>query len=125
MVIGLASDKFAEPPTNRDDLLWLSGLLEGEGYFGCCADQDRKGVHRLSVELSMTDRDVVERVAHLFGSTLYRCNPRPHQNKVVYRASIHGGVKAAKFMLALMPFLGQRRKQRIEKILRYFIASYL
>jgi hypothetical protein len=44
---------------DRDDLMWLAGLCEGEAYFGARSS----GLPRMSIEA--TDRDVVGRAAML------------------------------------------------------------
>lgn len=47
----------------RQDVLWLAGLLEGEGCFNY-----RPEKNQVRVSIEMNDRDVIERVAALWGS---------------------------------------------------------
>lgn len=95
---------------DRDDVIWLSGILEGEG----CFDLQARRYPR--VRLSMTDRDVVGRVATLFGSTI--------------RLTLKGGAKptwhaerqgpaAVEIMRAVLPYMGSRRSQKIAEILSH------
>ncbi len=91
------------------DVIWLAGLLEGEGTF----DIHRGKYPR--VRVGMTDRDVVGRVATLIGS---KVTARYH--KAPYQATWHAevtGDKAQAVMAAILPFMGTRRSGRIATIL--------
>lgn len=93
----------------RDDLLWLAGLLEGEGTF----DAHRGKYPRL--RLAMTDRDIVGRAATLMGSSI-----RLTLNKAPAQPTWHteiSGEKAAYIMREILPFMGTRRSQRIASVL--------
>lgn len=102
-----------EQPTaihgDRDDLLWLAGLLEGEGAF----DLHRGRYPR--IRLGMTDRDTVGRAASLMDSKI-RLTLRPTPNKPTWHAEI-SGEKAAAIMREILPFMGARRSQKIAEIL--------
>lgn len=102
---------------DRDDLIWLAGLLEGEGSF----DLHRQRYPRIRV--AMTDRDVVGRAASLMGSSI-RLTLRTDGNKATYHAEISGG-KASAIMLELLPYMGSRRSSKIADILgqRAFIEG--
>jgi hypothetical protein len=70
----------------------------------------------------MTDRDVIEHVARLFGGKkVYDMPPaKRHPDRLLqYRAHLTGS-KAAELMRNLYPFLGQRRRAKIDEI----IADY-
>lgn len=93
----------------RDDLLWLSGLLEGEGTF----DAHRGKYPR--IRLAMTDRDIVGRAASLMDSTI-RLSLHQAPNKPTWHTEISGD-RAAAIMAAILPFMGARRSQRIAEVL--------
>ena len=94
---------------DRDDLMWLAGLLEGEGYFGI------KGKNpRLSIEC--TDRDVAGRAAMLMGGKLRARLPRNERSAATYICEVTGD-KAVGTMQALLPHMGARRSSRIMEIL--------
>lgn len=93
----------------REDLIWLAGLLEGEGTF------DLKSGRYPRVRVEMTDRDVVGRVASLFGSSI-RSTPRARPFKSVWHAE-KSGPEAAAVMLAVLPFMGARRSGKIADII--------
>lgn len=91
------------------DLIWLAGLLEGEGTF----DMHKNKYPRIRV--GMTDRDVVGRVATLLGTSI-----RMTISKVGYKSSYHAemsGQRAADMMWRLLPHMGARRSSKIGEIL--------
>lgn len=93
---------------DRDDLLWLAGLIEGEG----CLDLQRDTYPRIRV--AMTDRDTVERVAHLIGSTVRVTFSRV--NQPIWSAEKQGP-RAAEIMELILPYMGARRSQQIATVL--------
>lgn len=100
------------------ELGWLAGLLEGEGSFSC-ERRPFDNMRRL-IWLSMTDLDVVMRykelVERVTGHT-HTVTPRKlasekhrQQYKIVLRNE-----HALKIMRLILPHMGERRKERIEK----------
>lgn len=94
---------------SREDIIWLAGLLEGEGTF----DSQRQRYPR--VRLSMTDRDVVGRAATLMGCSI-RLTLRPKPLTSTWHAEIQGP-RAEAIMRTILPFMGARRSARIAEIL--------
>lgn len=94
---------------SRDDVIWLAGLLEGEGAF----DLHRGKYPR--VRLAMTDRDVVGRAATLMGCSI-RLSLRPAPYQPIWHAEV-SGQKAVTVMRAILPFMGARRSGRIASVL--------
>src|SRR6266566_8861099 len=99
--------------TNVEELEfhWLVGILEGEGTFLRGAPS-KPGAPILRV--SMTDRDVVERVAKLFGRAVVRLRRRRPHHKVPYATTIKGA-PAVQVMCAVRPFLGKTRQLQIDR----------
>lgn len=87
------------------DLLWLSGLLEGEGAFDLHRDRYPR------IRLQMTDRDVVARAAALMDTNVRASLKRPPAS-TTWNAEV-SGEKAATLMAALLPYMGARRSRRI------------
>jgi hypothetical protein len=98
--------------STRDDILWLAGLLEGEGTF----DLHRGRYPR--VRVGMTDRDVVGRAATLLGCRV-RSTLRPAPAQATWHAEITGE-KAVEVMTAILPHMGARRSGRIATILGHY-----
>jgi hypothetical protein len=94
---------------DRDDLLWLSGLLEGEGTF----DAHRGRYPR--IRLGMTDRDVVGRAASLMDATV-RVALHPKPAKPSFHTEI-SGERAAAIMREILPHMGARRSSKIAEAL--------
>ena len=94
---------------NRENVIWLAGLLEGEGTF----DLHRGKYPR--VRVAMTDRDVVGRAATLIGSRV-RLSLKPAPYKASWHAEVTGQ-KAVAVMEAVLPFMGARRSAKIAAIL--------
>lgn len=97
------------------DIAWLAGLLEGEGWFITTTYRKRGREYvyaRLGV--NMTDKDIIERVASMFDVAV---TPQKGTRLPQYRAAVTGG-KAVKWMRAIHPLMGARRRVQIEKCLR-------
>ena len=94
---------------NEFDLIWLAGLLEGEGTF----DLHKQKYPRIRV--GMTDRDVVGRAATLMGSSIRVSLPMDY-SKTMFHAEL-SGERAAVIMRDLLPHMGARRSSKIGEIL--------
>lgn len=102
---------------SETDRAWLAGLLEGEGYFGTVNNTVKGKVYRYPrVGVTMTDRDVIERVAALFGTSVYAVKPGPQSNLTSYRFTLVGS-RAANLMEMLRPWMGGRRQGQIDAAL--------
>lgn len=104
------------------EIAWLSGLLEGEGYFSY-----DNGTHRIT--LNMIDEDIVYKVARLFEkitntsynpTTVYQEKYNPN-SKIYYRLSVCGE-RARMIMHTIVPHMGYRRRQRIWQSLNKYKA---
>ena len=89
------------------EIAWLAGLLEGEG----CFHFSRTGM----IQVSMTDKDVIERAAVLMGvqwRPIKRCIPG---NKPVFIVRVTGP-RALNIMTTILPFMGMRRTAKIHEV---------
>ena len=104
------------------DLYWLVGLLEGEGWFGInnrthtLKSGEKKTYSEPSINLQMTDEDVIERAGKLIGSPVRTHQPKGNR-KLLYRVSVTGKKRAIPLMELLLPHMGARRQERIKQIL--------
>jgi hypothetical protein len=98
------------------DLLWLAGLLEGEGSFFPGAPSCP---HLPVLTVQMIDRDVIERAAELLGRKPFRQKARKKHWNTTYQVRVKGE-RAVLWMRALRPFMGVRRQAQIDRA----IASY-
>lgn len=84
---------------------WLAGILEGEGCFG-------HSPNTAFISIGMTDRDVMERVSRMFGTTLFSTLRPPC--KEMFRTKISGH-RAAGMMMTVYGLMGARRKAKIRE----------
>ena len=91
------------------DLGYLAGVIEGEGAI----DLHRGRYPR--VRVSMTDRDVVGKVADVLGATVQlTLSPAPH--KPVWTTGVTGP-RADAVLRALLPYMSARRSSQIATVL--------
>ncbi len=87
------------------DIIWLAGLLEGEGWFLL----ERKVYPVLGV--AMTDEDIVVKVSAIWkGSKVYHY-------KNFWRTQITG-FYAIQWMMTLYTLLGKRRREKVSKVIK-------
>ena len=110
-----------------NQLAWLAGLLEGEGSFL----KPPPSLPRTPIVVCrMTDRDVVERVATMFGTSVQAFEKGRYRREF---AAIAKGSRAAALMGDLRPMMGARRTRAIDaalegyspapRKLNFFLAS--
>jgi hypothetical protein len=98
---------------------WLAGLLEGEGYFGLISSRKKnKTYHYARVGLTMTDRDIVARVAALLDATVTTVKPSGVSRLSQFRVVLVGQ-RAVTLMRALYPLMDIRRKAQIETVFAF------
>lgn len=91
---------------------WVAGVLEGEG----CFDHNRTARYP-RIRLEMTDADVVERVRSLVGGSLRRPrNRHPSRWKDSLLLTVNGDA-ALRLMVAVRPWMGSRRGEKIDSLL--------
>ena len=90
----------------RDDIIWLAGLLEGEGWFGLS-----DGKYPV-IGLKMCDEDIVVRVSDMW-------NVRVNHHRNYWMANIYG-TNAIEWMITLYLLLGSRRRKVIAEIIKFW-----
>lgn len=107
---------------SKEDILWVAGLLEGEGCFtlGTKAGGTRKA-RQLRLTCSMTDKDVILRLQTLVGGNVYleRRNKTRPQHKPLHVWSMTRRAQVVPLLEKILPHMGQRRTQRIVELLEY------
>lgn len=107
---------FVDFNLSEADLAWLAGLLEGEGSFSL-GKAGRSRFLSPRIDLGMTDEDVVARAAKLMGiSNYHQVRGRKNGWKPFYRL-VFAGERCARLMRLLLPYMGNRRSDRIRSIL--------
>ena len=101
--------------TSEQGILWLAGLLEGEGCFRFGKWASKGNGCQITVE--MTDEDVIVKAAEVMGTKVYFHKPRRLGCKPTWYTGACGD-KAAAIARQILPFMGQRRKAKIEELLK-------
>lgn len=96
--------------SSPEDIAWLAGLLEGEGYF-------RKAPLK-KIAIKMTDRDVVLRAAALLGhpGRAKRREGREAHHNPIYSTCTGRHEAVEHVVRAVHPWLGQRRQNQVRHI---------
>jgi hypothetical protein len=105
---------------NRD-IFWLAGLFEGEGTAGFGSGRART----FRLRIRMTDRDIIERVAHIWGVRV--CGPYFSKTKLHYLPvwSVNiGGREGVAWGMMLLPLMGKRRAAKLEELIRIWKGEW-
>jgi hypothetical protein len=104
------------------ELMWVAGLLEGEGCFRLFRDtqrwRDRKYVYlRPRVVCAMTDRDVIDRLHAVtgIGRVALGRTTKPGY-KTYWQWIVSRDSDALELMRTVYPHMGERRRHKIEEI---------
>lgn len=109
--------------TSKEELIWLAGIIEGEG---CIHIEKLKGYRKtgsIQLKVTMTDRDIVERVANLFGSDVSSRKGAKAHYKQEYTTRVWGE-KAVSLIADIFEYLGIRRKQKAIEALNVFSKTW-
>ena len=91
---------------------WVAGFLEGEGWFGKVGTQ-------LRIDVKSTDRDVLVKLKEILngvGSNVRQNSEAQGNCKAVYAYSLTG-IRARVVMVAILPHMGERRGDKIRRLL--------
>jgi hypothetical protein len=90
------------------EVAWLAGIYEGEGYCGI-----RYPGRNFSVQITMSDFDIIERFHELVGiGTVREIKPRGKETYKVCKQWVVSSIDAVHFLETITPWLGIRRKER-------------
>jgi hypothetical protein len=96
-------------------LCWLAGLLEAEGTF---LKPLPSSPNLPIVSCRMTDRDVIERVAELLGTSMMAIDKGRYRTEY---AAVVKGSRAVALMRDLEPLMGERRSAAIRGAIDRYI----
>ena len=96
--------------SDKEKLIFLSGVFEGEGNFGYY--KHGKGTKQIELSVTMTDKDVVDKFFEYFNKG-YVCSPKPRETyyKKLYKWKATG-LEALKIINIMIPYLGKRRVEK-------------
>ncbi len=102
-----------------DDFSWFIGIAEGEACF-----HFRENKNSPEFVISMTDEDIVEKVAKMLDADYRTYQPggvsvSGGKYKIQHRIQVRGR-KAIKIMEKVLPYMGKRRQEKITEILEAY-----
>lgn len=68
------------------------------------------------ISVEMKDEDIIKRIADLWGVRYHACTPRKEHHSTTYKVHIRGE-RARDIMAQILPYMGQRRGEKIREIL--------
>ncbi len=105
----------------------MAGLLEGEGcFFSITYKTENYGPYTYArVTVCMTDRDILERLQQVTGigrleKSRARANPK---HKPISQWIVCKNQDAIDLMKAVYPWMGQRRRARIDEVLALVVGD--
>lgn len=107
---------------NEFDLAWAAGLFEGEGFIGfnrSTSDSEHRPRGYLTLELRMTDEDVVRRFASIVGVGSVNGPYLPKKGGKPFWGWRTSGTRAKPLTEndLFVGWLGERRKKRLAEVL--------
>lgn len=115
---------FAESKTLKllpEQIAWVAGVIEGEGYIGIRRATSRGSdsvVTRIVVR--MTDKDIIERLHHLVpGSFFLSVPPQKSHYKPQWQFHVTDRELVAELLTLIVPWLGKRRGSRAMEVLAW------
>lgn len=99
---------------NEKDLLWLAGLIDGDGCFRFLQKPDGTFL-TCSIVVKMVDEDVVQRAAALFSSSVSCIKSQNIKHKNIFCTRLLGH-NSVSLMKLLYPYMSSRRQKKIDDI---------
>jgi hypothetical protein len=96
------------------DLYWVAGIIEGEGSFTVIYQSKYP---QISVQLKMTDKDVIQRTYDIVRSGKVNGPYYYKGGKPCWQWKIAVQKEAAAFMMTIYPLMCSRRQERIAELL--------
>ena len=100
--------------TNKENLIYLAGLIDGEGCICCINPSAEPNKYKLVLEVAVVYRPVLEWAKLLFGGSLYKTT---QNSKQIWRWRL-AAVDAILLLKEVVPYLKIKKKEAVEA-LRY------
>jgi hypothetical protein len=107
-----------------DELAWLAGFLEGEGFF--IKQKSARGYIRVGIAAGSTDRDVLERLTQLVPTSRIQGPYGPGRGSIgkkpYYRWILNTRPLVVELAEQMRPLMGERRRRQIDALLQHHAA---
>lgn len=91
------------------DVAWLAGIIEGEGSL------TKNKYNSWQLQITMTDKDVIEKISQLVDQKMWKKKKYKETEKQAYKVTLCHKDKLRQLLPRLMPYMGQRRYNRMEE----------
>lgn len=102
---------------SETDVAWIAGIVEGEGSLGVYPDK-RDGSKRFVLTVTMTDKDIIDRLSRLTGMGSLHSRTRKLGKKRQYTWTVGAMDDVYSLVVAILPWLGQRRTEQATNLIR-------
>ena len=99
-----------------NEIAWAAGIFEGEGSINIVPNRPSCA----SLQVSMTDLDILERLQDIFGGNIYTKVKQKSQHKQGWTWQIARKADIYATLEKLLPWLGERRSYRALNVLDHF-----
>ena len=99
----------------KNKLLFLAGLFDGEGSFGVWGKGDGRKSFQCSVE--MCDKDSVQKFADFFGGNVVKPRLRKSHWTQTYKWKLSGG-RAYECVEMMIEYMSLRRQEKYENVVK-------
>ena len=99
---------------SKQTLVYVAGLLEGEGYFTATKVGNYKYPR---IGCDMSDQDVIEDLQEMLGCGTLYSRKRAENRKKIYGWRLLSKRKVLKLAKALYPYMKSRRQKQIDKLI--------
>ena len=107
--------KSYEDLNEKNKLLFLAGLFDGEGSFGVWGKGNGRKSFQCSVE--MCDKDSVQKFADFFGGNVVKPRLRKSHWTQTYKWKLSGG-RAYECVEMMIEYMSQRRQEKYENVVQ-------
>ena len=108
-----------EKLSQKEKLIYLSGVFEGEGWFGLNRTVKNTYTPTAVLEVQMSDEDIVKRFQRYCNTNrkIHFVRKRKEHYKDQYRFVLTG-IRALQLMEEMLPYLGIRRKEQYYHVVK-------
>lgn len=92
---------------NRDNIIWLAGLFEGEGYVLF------PGKNEVNIGIKMNDQDVIEKIHQIFGGSIYHYDREDPRHSDYWVWSLRKREEVKIIIERILPWMGERRTTKM------------
>jgi len=108
---------------NTQDLYWVAGILEGEGCFSLRPPSGTSKIDRISVQVRMTDLDVLESIQRIIGLGNITGPEIKEKGKPIWVWQISKQTDVASVMMTVYPLMYSRRREKIRECLNAWMGA--